>query len=66
MSHYKRLFLDTAPTDGDAAHYKVIVVVFTDLPAERAKGVFDEVLQQLAVPSHAAPARLPPARGRTK
>ncbi len=33
--------------------YKVIVVVFTDLPADRAPGVFDSVLEQLAVPSYA-------------
>jgi hypothetical protein len=31
----------------------VIVVVFTDLPADRAQGVFDDVLQHLAVPSYA-------------
>ena len=53
MSGYKRLLLDTRPTDGDDAGYKVIVVVFSDLSADRARGVFDEVLQQLAVPSYA-------------
>ena len=53
MNGYKRLLLDTRPTDGDHAKYKVIVVVFTDLPADRAQGVFDDVLQQLAVPSYA-------------
>src|SRR3712207_5696256 len=52
MNGYKRLFLDTEPTDGDGLNYKVIVVVFTDLPAERAQGVFGDVLQQLAVPSY--------------
>jgi hypothetical protein len=30
----------------------VIVVVFTDLSADRAKGLFDDVLKQLAVPSY--------------
>ncbi len=35
MDGYRRLFLDTRPTDGDDAKYKVIVVVFTDLPADR-------------------------------
>jgi hypothetical protein len=50
---YKRLFLETQPTDGDDADYKVIVVVFTDLPAHRAQGIFDDVLQQLALPSYA-------------
>lgn len=37
MSGYKRLFLDTEPTGGEDADYKVIVVVFTDLPADRAQ-----------------------------
>jgi uncharacterized protein DUF6875 len=50
---YKRVFLETQPTDGDDTGYKVIVVVFTDLPADRAQGLFDEVLEQLAVPSYA-------------
>ena len=31
----------------------MIVVVFTDLPAERAQGVFDDVLEQIAKPSYA-------------
>jgi hypothetical protein len=53
VSGYKRLFLETQPTGGDDADYKVIVVVFTDLPADRAQGVFDNVLQDLAVPSYA-------------
>jgi hypothetical protein len=52
MNRYKRLFLDTEPTHGDDANYKVIVVIFTDLRADRAQGVFDDVLQQLAVPSY--------------
>jgi hypothetical protein len=53
VSGYKRLFLETQPTGGDDADYKVIVVVFTDLPADRAQGVFDDVLQHLALPSYA-------------
>jgi hypothetical protein len=53
MDGYRRLFLDTRPTDGDEAKYKAIVVVFTDLPADRAPSVFDSVLEQLAVPSYA-------------
>ena len=53
MDGYKRLLLDTRPTDGDDTKYKVIVVVFTDLPADRAQGVFADVLQRLAVPSYA-------------
>ena len=48
MSGYKRLLLDTRPTEGD----DVIVVVFTDLSADRAPGVLDDVLEQLAVPSY--------------
>jgi hypothetical protein len=53
VSGYKRLFLETQPTGGDDADYKVIVVVFTGLPADRARGVFDDVLQRLAIPSYA-------------
>jgi hypothetical protein len=52
VSGYQRLFLDAQPTDGDDTKYKVIVVVFTDLPADRAQGVFDDVLAQLAAPSY--------------
>jgi uncharacterized protein DUF6875 len=52
MSGYKSLFLDRQPTDGDDANYKVIVVVFTDLSADRAQGVFADVLHQLAAPSY--------------
>jgi hypothetical protein len=53
IAGYKRLFLDTEPSDGDDAIFKVIVVVFTDLSADRAQGVFADVLQELAVPSYA-------------
>ena len=53
VSGYKRLFLETQPTGGDDADYKVIVVVFTDLPADGAQGVFDDVQQHLALPSYA-------------
>jgi hypothetical protein len=52
MSGYKRLLLDTRPTEGDDIIYNVIVVVFTDLSADRAQGVFDDVLKYLAVPSY--------------
>jgi len=52
VNGYQRLFLETQPTGGDDAGYKVIVVVFTDLPADHAQGVFDGVLQQLAVRSY--------------
>jgi hypothetical protein len=53
MEGYKDLFLNTEPIDGDSATTKVIVVGFTDLPAERAQSVFDDVLEQIAVPSYA-------------
>jgi hypothetical protein len=53
MNGYIRRLLDAQPTDGDDAKYKVIVVVFPDLPADHAQAVFDDVLQQLAVPSYA-------------
>jgi Domain of unknown function (DUF6875) len=52
INGYKSLFLDAQPTDGDDANYKVIVVVFSDLSADRAQSVFDGVLQHLAVPSY--------------
>ena len=52
MSGYKRLLLDTRPTEGDDVVYNVIVVVFTDLSPDRAQAVFDDVLEQLAVPSY--------------
>jgi hypothetical protein len=52
MSGYERLFLETQPTAGDDADYKVIVVVFTDLRADRAMGVFDGVQQELAIRSY--------------
>jgi hypothetical protein len=52
INGYQTLFLDAQPTDGDDADHKVIVVVFTDLSAARAQGVFADVLQHLAVPSY--------------
>jgi hypothetical protein len=52
MNGYKSLFLGTQPTEGDDATYKVVVVVFTDLSPDRAQGLFDGVLEQLAVPSY--------------
>jgi hypothetical protein len=51
MSGYKRLLLATRPTESDDVVYSVIVVVFTDLSADRAQGVFDDVLGHLSVPS---------------
>jgi hypothetical protein len=52
MSGYKTQLLDTRPTEVDDVIYNVIVVVFTDLSADRAQGVFDDVLTHLAVPSY--------------
>jgi hypothetical protein len=49
---YQRLFLGAQPTDGDDAIHKAIMVVFTDLPPDRAKESFDDVLQDLGVPSY--------------
>jgi hypothetical protein len=54
MNGYKSLFLEAQPTDVDGATYKVIVVVFTDLSADRAQALFDDVLDELAVPSYVA------------
>jgi hypothetical protein len=53
LSGYQRLLLDTQPADGEDVAYKVIVVVFTDLAPDRAPGVFDDILQQIAVPEYA-------------
>ena len=49
---YKTQFQHAQPIEGDGTNYKVIVVVFTDLPADRAQGLLDDVVQQLAVPSY--------------
>jgi hypothetical protein len=54
VNGYKTLFLRTPPIDGDRADYKAIVVVFPDLPADRAKDFFDELLQDLQVRSYVA------------
>jgi hypothetical protein len=53
VNDYKRLFLRTNPIDGDDATYKSLVVVFTDISADEAKGYFDDVLQQLGVSTYA-------------
>jgi hypothetical protein len=52
MKGYKRRLLEAEPSDGDDVNYNVIVVVFTDLPADRAKDVFGDVLEELAVSSY--------------
>ena len=48
---YQRVFLDAPPPEDDANH-KAIVVVFTDLPVDRAQALFDPVLEQIAVRSY--------------
>jgi hypothetical protein len=53
MDGYRRLLLDTAPADGDDAALKVIVVVFPQLPPDRAPAVFDDIQQHLAVSAYA-------------
>lgn len=40
---YKRLLLSAQPIDGDDAHYKAIVVVFSDLPADPAADFLGDV-----------------------
>jgi hypothetical protein len=53
MDGYRRRFLETEPTGGADASYRVIVVVFTDLAAERAEALFGGALEQLELPSYA-------------
>jgi len=53
MDGYKRRFLETERTEGEDGGNEVIVVVFTDLAAERAQGVFDGVRDELAARSYA-------------
>ena len=50
IAGYKRMLLTAEPVAGDDANLKSIMVVFTDLPAARAKDFFEGILQQLAVP----------------
>ena len=52
LDDYKSLLLAAEPLTGDEADHKVIVIVLTDVSADRAQGVLDDVLQQLAVPSY--------------
>jgi uncharacterized protein DUF6875 len=52
VTGYQRSFLGAQPTDADDAIYKAIVVVFTDLSPALAGELFDNALQELAVPSY--------------
>jgi hypothetical protein len=49
---YKQLFLHKQPVDGEAADYKALVIVFTDLPSEAAKDFFDDLERDIKVPSY--------------
>ena len=52
LNDYRRLLLDRGAPEGDGAGLEVIVVVFTDLSADRAQELFGDALQQLAVPAY--------------
>ncbi|MFS2179485.1 DUF6875 domain-containing protein [Rhizobium pisi] len=49
---YKRLLLEAQPTNGEGANYNSLVVVFTDLAADRARDFFEDILQRLGPPSY--------------
>ena len=54
VNDYKRLLLYTQPTEGDDAIYKAIMIVFTDLSADRAKDYLDDDhVQSLKKPLYA-------------
>jgi hypothetical protein len=46
MNDYRKLLLRAQPVESDDATYKAIVVVFTDLSAERAKEYLEDVQAQ--------------------
>ena len=52
MNGYTTQLVHTQPIDGEGTDYKTIVVVFTDLPADRAGVLFGEVLKQIALSSY--------------
>lgn len=49
---YQRLLLSNSPNDGEVAADKAIVVVFSDLPAARAKDFIGGALEPIAIPSY--------------
>jgi hypothetical protein len=53
LNRYKSQLSNTEPTDSDDTDYRVIVVVFTDLAAESARGIFADALQEIAASSFA-------------
>src|SRR5262249_3389697 len=52
INGYKSQLLNAQRMDGDAVNYESIVILFTDLPPGRAKGLFEEVLNQMAARSY--------------
>ncbi|VIO68284.1 hypothetical protein CI1B_20460 [Bradyrhizobium ivorense] len=52
VKNYKKLFMEAQSANSHDAHYRSIVLVFTDLASDRARDLFDDVLQHLAVPSY--------------
>jgi hypothetical protein len=52
MDNYRNLLLAAPPVGADDDDPKVIAVVFSDLPADRARSIFDVVLQRLALRSY--------------
>ena len=52
IGDYKRVLLHAQPTEGDDVSYKALMVVFTDLPADRAQDFFNDVEQDIKVPSY--------------
>lgn len=53
VNNYKRQLLGVGSSDGSEINYDVITVVFTDLTADRAQSLFDEVLSEIAVTAYA-------------
>ncbi len=52
MQGHRRRFLDMQPTGSEDASRAAIIVVFPDLPADRAKPLFDDVLARIAAPAY--------------
>src|SRR3712207_6128920 len=52
MERYRRLFVEQVPLGSADVDRAAVIVVFTDLSADRAAGLFDELLEKLAVPAY--------------
>jgi hypothetical protein len=52
MNGYKKSLGGRSTVGDDDVDYRSVVVVFVDLPADRAKALLDDVLQHLGVPSY--------------